>query len=150
MPIGGGSGIPIGIDPIPIEIPDTTVVEYFKAYFNITTETAYMISGKKLQDFLTARAANILSTDADYGEQTTLLYNAYNGNFDNSATSSQKWVIPYPGMLHPIIVISVMAYSNIAGVERVILRVTNGSIVDTFGYPGITPSGGGGGGIPID
>jgi hypothetical protein len=146
MPIGVG----IGPGPIIIEIPETTIVEYFKAYFNITTETAYMITGTKLQDFLTARAANILSTDADYAEQTLLTYNANLGNFDNSATSTQKWVMPYPGMLNTGIAISAMVYSNILGVERVILRVTNSSIVDTFGYPGIIPSGGGGGGIPID
>lgn len=117
-------------------------IDYFKAYFNLTSEPSFMMTGAKLQAFLTAHAADILLNDPDYATQTSIQYQAYSGNLDNSASSTQKWVKPAAGLLYPTIKIALVLYTNDGMTEDILLRVTNGSIITTAGYPGITPGGG--------
>jgi len=119
-------------------------IDYFKAYFNLTTEPTFMMTGAKLQAFLTTHAADILANDAAFATQSSIQYQAYSGNLDNSAASSQKWVKPAAGLINPIIKIALVLYTNDGVTEDTFLRVSNDSIVSTAGYPGIVPP------IPLD
>jgi len=122
----------------------TTFIQYFKVYFNITTQPVFMVTGAKLQSFIATYGASILTTDPEYSEQTQMLYEAYSGNTINSLASTQKWVKPHAGLLNPIIIIALVAYQKTGNTDEYFLRVSNTSIVNTSGYPGIAPPGGGG------
>ena len=115
------------------------LMNYFKTYFNITTQKYYIAKDTVLSSFLTAHALDILNTDTDYATQTSISYAAYSGNTLNNNNSTQKWVKPLPGLLNANIAIALIMYYNDGITENILLRVPNASISVTYGYPYIPP-----------
>lgn len=118
-------------------MPLTTFLPIFKAYFNITTEPIFVVSGTRLDEFITANGGIISGSDPDYAGK--ILHYTYDpGNFDNSVTSTHKWAQPFAGLFNTDIYISLVMYEN-NGIdpENIKLRVTNASISTSYGYPGI-------------
>jgi hypothetical protein len=97
-----------------------------------------VVTGNNLEDFIATHGAQIVVGDLAYFGKT-LYTTPYSGNLSNSPSSTQKWVQPFAGLLKNNIYISLIMYEN-NGVdpENLKLRVSNGSISPTFGYPGIT------------
>lgn len=119
-------------------MPLTTFLPIFKAHFNITTEPVMIVTGAKLQEFITLYGSVIASNDPDFAEQSTIGFEEHNGTFSNGLDSSQKWVKPIAGLLNPGILISLICYQNLGAGEEYFLRVGYYSIVSTCGYPGVT------------
>ena len=114
----------------------TTFLNEFKTYYNITSQTSFMVFGSKLQSFITAKAATILANDIAFGSQTSILYEPYSGNIQNISSSTQKWITPQGSFMNGTVKIALVLYE---APSTILLRVTHDSIKDNIGYPGVNP-----------
>lgn len=126
-----------------------TLLNYFKTYFNITTQSYYVVSKTQLQAFITAHGSDIIANDPEFAAVTTINYVLFNNTFNNSMSSTQKWVKPLAVFFNPTIYIGLILFSNDGVTEQLLMRVSDSSIKSTSGYPQIdfgivVPPGGGG------
>lgn len=114
-----------------------TLLDYFKTYFNITTQKYYVATNTQLQAFITAHAADIIANDTEFAAVTTINFTAHNNTFNNSASSVHKWVTPDALYFNAIIYIALIMYRNDGVTEDILMRVHDASIKSSTNYPGI-------------
>lgn len=125
-----------------------TLLDYFKAYFNITSQKYYVATNAQLQAFITAHATDIITNDTEFAAVTNINYITHNNTFHNGMSSTQKWVTPDGLYFNPIIYIGLIMYRNDGITEDILMRVHDSSIKSSTNYPGIDfgvvlPPGGG-------